>query len=343
MSRFGEMAPGCQLTAPADRTVSGAGLIRAWHSLFTLSESEALFSTRGFVSSDLVLRNHLETIGTTFISGYNLGLTETAPGPLHEALESLTPARRGFLVEGAAMGAAIADGITPGQSRLPVLLSRYRDSYTYLLHVGIGWALARMPWRGRAVRRLLDPVHHWLVYDGLGFHDAYFHNRRLDRGWRRLKKGYGARAYDQGIGRGLWFTSGGDVERAALAISRRRKAEHADLWSGMGLAVAYSGGCAPAEMAKLVEFAGDHRGHLVQGAAFAAEAHGLAGHLPEHTQRTVERLCGLGAGEVVSIVREARAALPDADEGAQPRYETWRQDVRRVLMERSERSPCTSG
>ena len=36
----------------------------------------------------------------------------------------------------------------------------------------------------------------------------------------------------------------------------------------------------------------------------------LAGHLPEHTRRTVERLCGWAAGEVVSVVREARAALP---------------------------------
>ena len=128
MSRTGEVAPGCQLTAPADRTAPRAGLVRAWQRLFTLSESEALFTIRGFVASDLELRNHLEAIGTTFISGYNLGLTEPAPGPLREALESLPPARRGFLVEGAAMGAAIADGITPWQSRLPVLLSRYRDS-----------------------------------------------------------------------------------------------------------------------------------------------------------------------------------------------------------------------
>ncbi len=339
MSRFGEVAPGRQLTAPANRTAPRAGLVRVWLRLFTLSESEALFSTRGFVASDLELRNHLEAIGTTFISGYNLGLTEPAPGPLREALESLHPARRGFLVEGAAMGVAIADGITPGQTRLPVLLSRYRDSYTYLLHAGIGWALARMPWRGRTVRRLLDPVHHWLVYDGLGFHDAYFHSRRLDRGWRRVKKDYGARAYDQGIGRGLWFTSGGDVQRAAQAISRRREAEHADLWSGLGLAVAYAGGCAPAEVSKLIEVAGVHRGHLVQGTAFAAEAHGLAGHLPRHTQRTVERLAGIGAREVVSVVREARAALPEAGEGAQPRYETWRQDVRRILLERSGVAP----
>ncbi len=339
MSRFDAVAPRSPLTAPDNRTAPRAGLVRAWHRLFTLSESAALFSTRGFAASDLKLRNHLEEIGATFISGYNLGLTEPAPGPLREALESLPPARRGFLVEGAAMGAAIGDGITPGQGRLPALLSRYREPYTYLLHVGIGWALARMPWRGRAVRRLLDPVHHWLVHDGLGFHDAYFHCRRLDRGWRRVKKGYAARAYDQGIGRGLWFTNGGDVQRAALAISRRREAEHADLWSGLGLAVAYAGGCAPAETAKLVELAGGHRGHLVQGAAFAAEAHGLAGHLPEHTQKTVERLCGLAAGEVVSIVREARAALPGADAGAQPGYETWRQDVRRILSDRSGRSP----
>jgi hypothetical protein len=311
--------------------------------LFALSTSQAHFSTRGFTASEPKQRVHLETIGATFVTGYNLALTQAEPGVLRGALQSMPSERRGFLVEGAAMGAAVADAVAPGRRRLPSLMAAYQTEYSYLLHVGIGWALARMPWRRRAAERLLDPVHRWLVHDGTGFHDAYFHWRRLDRGWRRIRGGYAARAYHQGIGRGFWFTSGGDLRSAALAISRCGQASHGDLWSGLGLAIAYAGGAVPVAATALATLAGPHRGDLVQGASFALEAQLRAGPPAGHTLRLVEALSGRSAREVVAIIHQARARLPATEDGEWPRYEIWRRRVRETLLEGAgEASSCSA-
>lgn len=341
MNRPGEVVHGGGPAASASPTASATGVVRAWLGLFALSETEAQFSTRGFTASDPGQRVHLETIGATFIAGYNIGLVRAEPGVLRGALQSMPPARRGFLVEGAAMGTAVADAVAPGRRRLPGFMAAYQAEYGYLLHVGIGWALARMPWRRRAITPLLDPVHHWLVHDGTGFHDAYFHCRRLDRGWRRLRGGYAARAYHQGIGRGFWFTSGGDVRAAARAIARCDPASHGDLWSGLGLAAAYAGAAAPVGAAALAASAGRYRKDLMQGAAFALEAQRRAGPPLGHTARLVEALTHRSASEVVAIVRQARARLPESgpetEDEEWPRYEAWRRRVRDILTEAVER------
>src|SRR6185503_18765465 len=86
-------------------------------------------------------------------------------------------------------------------------------SHVYMLYVGAGWAIARLPWLrsnpDRAIRHF-DPLLGWLAVDGYGFHEGYFHwpesidRRRLPRGL----SGYARCAFDQGLGRSLWFVEG---------------------------------------------------------------------------------------------------------------------------------------
>src|SRR5262245_60127955 len=90
----------------------------------------------------------------------------------------------------------------------------------------------------------MDPLLRWLAVDGYGFHEAYFHHPRrvtLGEGPRRLT-GYERRAYDQGLGRGMWFVEGADVGRLSDTIRRFAESRRADLWGGAGLACAYAGG-----------------------------------------------------------------------------------------------------
>jgi hypothetical protein len=212
-------------------------------------------------------------------------------------------------------------------------MALHKADYTYLVHVGAGWALARVPWRRRAILRASDQVHSWLIFDGLGFHDAYFTPARITRGWRRLTRGYAARAYDQGVGRGLWFAAAGDLDRAILAIASFQGGRQPDLWSGLGLALAYAGGASSQELSSALAAAGKFRAHLAQGAAFAAEAHARAGHTPIHTQDAVVVLCGCDAVAAVELVRRVRGQLPDGDlTDGTPRYELWRSHVQRELL-----------
>ena len=138
--------------------------------------------------------------------------------------------------------------------------------------------------------------------------------------------GYARRAFDQGLGRSLWFCEGADPGRIALAIAGLAPERRADLWSGVGLAAAYAGGAGEAALEALPRLAGRFAPHLAQGAAFAAKARDRAGNAAPHTALACRALCGMEAGEAARVTDEALDALP-AD-GEVPAFEAWRARVR---------------
>jgi hypothetical protein len=304
-------------------------------SLFLLAEHDASFETRGFAAANPTVRQRLERIGETFINGFNCGLMDDQENAWCRCCATVQSELRGFAVEGIAMGVAVADALTFG-TRLARWMAQSEAKYTYLTHVGAGWALARVPWRRATICRSLDPIHSWLVYDGLGFHDAYFHPRRVLANWRRIRRGYAARAYEQGVGRALWFVSGGDPSRATLFVLAQAPGRRRDLWSGIGLALAYAGGASKSGLAEILEAAGPLRSYLAQGAAFASEACSRAGHTPCHTAQAVKILTGVDHEDAAHLVRSQRPshALDSCDPF--PPYELWRARVRHSLQRRAE-------
>jgi hypothetical protein len=298
--------------------------------LFSLSPTTASFEARRFHVGDATARERLQRIGEVFIAGFNRALRADAPVELYEHLDAVDADLRGFAAEGAAMGCAIGDAVMLGGHRLRTWVDA-ADEFSYLTHVGAGWALGRVPWRRRAILRCLDPVHRWLAFDGLGFHDAYFYAPRIACGWRRLQAGYAARTYDQGVGRAIWFIAGGNAERAIGLISNLSPARRSDLWAGLGLALAYAGGASPPALRSVARAAGSALPSLAQGAAFAAEAHARAHHMPAHTREAVRILSGLDAEDAVQLVRRVRTSLPPVESAGAPRYERWRATVQRAL------------
>ncbi len=141
------------------------------------------------------------------------------------------------------MGLHLLDRLTPFSTpRLPRFLSGVGDDHTYMVHIGAGFAMARIPFGlDRALSRL-HPVRRGLALDGYGFHQGFFHWRRTLEGPREVPRrirGYGRRLYDNGLGRSLWFVDGGDVERIPATIAGFPQQRRGDLWAGVGLDAAY--------------------------------------------------------------------------------------------------------
>jgi len=292
----------------------------------TLSPDEAKFAKRGFDPADPARQAALENIGEVFLYGYNAALGVDDPGGILPLIRALPAHRRGFAAEGAAMGFAVADALPFGKARLPDYLKAVEGRFAYLAHVGVGWAMARLPWRRRALLAELDPLLRWLAFDGMGFHDAYFYFPRVRAGWRRQGTGYSARAYDQGVGRALWFVSGGAVDRAVQLVADFPPQRQADLWSGLGLAMTYAGPIEADDIAAARNGSHGLVAYFAQGAAFACEAH-AAGETPAHADRVARELTGQDALVLSTLVRDARARLPATDDAGIPRYETWRCNV----------------
>ena len=298
-------------------------------SLLQIAPAEATFARRRFRGASEPARERLEEVGRTFLVGYHAALEGGAADEVAARLAGVETERRGFAFEGAAMGLALLDRLAPvGGGRFARFLAGPGDAHRYMLHVGAGWAMARLPFGLERALGRMDPLLRWLALDGYGFHEAYFHpGRTVTRGRvpRRLA-GYARRAFDQGVGRGLWFACGADPEAAARAVARFDAARHGDLWAGVALAAAYAGGAGRDGLESLARAGVRHPADLAQGAAIAAGARLRAGNPAPHTDQACRVFCGRGAPEAGrAALDEARRAAP---RGELPAFEAWRLRLR---------------
>jgi hypothetical protein len=301
----------------------------------TPNVSETRLDTRGFHAKDDAARQRLETVGLTFVTGFGYATGARDPDEATAALQEIEPEFRGFAYEGATMGFAIMDGLGPGGGRRTRrFLAGEADRHIYMAHIGIGWAMARLPaFRWRAVAPT-DPVLRWLVLDGYGFHQAYFHTQRYvrdqyqDVAFRWPPEGparYANRVIDQGIGRALWFVEGTDVARVVATINAFPAHRRADLFSGAGLAATYAGGADETELRAFWQAAGRHQAMVAQAGAFAAKARVRAGLVTPHTGLATSVFCRTTPQDAAAVTDTALAA--STADGDLPAFEVWRQRI----------------
>jgi len=280
------------------------------------------------------MRARLEQVGGIFLDGYHGALRHPAPLALAARLNSADPELQGFAFEGAAMGLALLDALTPWRpNRVTGFLNGAGDAHAYMVHVGVGWLWARFPFGFRRFRRRLDPLLCWLAFDGWGFHDGFFHWPKYVDGQpppRRLA-GYERRAFDQGLGRSWWFVHGGNPELIADTIAGLPAERGPDMWSGVGLAATYAGIASESVLRSLRLSASSCWPHLAQGAAFAAKARQRAGNTTDYTERAAQALCGWSAFQAARLCDLTMENLPA--EGLQPAYESWRQRIQARMAE----------
>jgi hypothetical protein len=100
-----------------------------------------------------------------------------------------------------------------------------------------------------------------------------------------------------------------------------------DLWSGVGLACAYAGGCGRAALESLRAAA--NLPALAQGVAFAAKTRHRAANLNSHTQTVCQLICGHSAETLAAITDDALEDL--RAEGELPAYEVWRRRIQNKI------------
>jgi hypothetical protein len=250
---------------------------------------------------------------------------------------------RGFAFEGAGMGLALLDRLTPWpQSRLSEFLLGAGEPHTYMVHVAVGWVWARMPFRFLRTDRHLDLLLRWLAFDGWGFHEGYFHWPKYINGQAPPQSlaGYERRAFDQGLGRSFWFVNGGNAELLKTTISNFAERRQADLWSGLGLAATYAGGATEEALVTLRQMSGPFQPQLAQGSAFAAKARVRAGNVVDYTHQATRVLCGLSVRDAAQLTDSCLEDLPP--DTSEPAYEIWRRQIQSHFKHQPADRPGTS-
>lgn len=290
----------------------------------SISDEETRVERRGFQVADSVVVERLESIGRNFVAGYNAALRCSDLASLEHTLRTAPEADTGFRFEGAAMGLAVRDWMTPSSRLMQAFVDGVGNAHEYMAWVGRGWAFARLP--GSPMRALErgDSLTRWLALDGYGFHQGYF-------GWRKfiarqqMPRGLPAeavRVFDQGLGRSLWFVHGAEPGAVSARIQQFVLSRQGDLWSGVGLASAYAGGLNAVKMQALRSAGAAHFPQLAQGIVFAAEARRRAGNPAPHTDAICRQLLGLGGDDAAQLAIDCRPAS-----GTLADYRNWRESI----------------
>jgi hypothetical protein len=319
-------------TAPApeySRSRVRSGAVGLWRRLLEIDYEAVVPRVRGFSVERTECVERIRDVGSAFLDGYHCALAARSVAELCGRLDSIGNELRGFAYEGAGMAVAILDYLSPWRRGrfAEFMQSEDGDRHVYMLHVGRGWACARLPGSPeRAARRSESPLA-WLVVDGYGFHEGFFHHRKYLGSPRRPRhlSGYGRRVFDQGLGRSFWFVFGSDAGKIAAAIGEMAPERQADLWSGVGLGCAYAGGSDRENIDRLAGLGERFLAELAQGASFGAKARERGGNLAGHVEVACQVLCGSSAVEAARVTDEVLVGIDQSRGGDS--YEEWRRGI----------------
>ncbi|MEV4118619.1 DUF1702 family protein [Micromonospora sp. NPDC049645] len=311
--------------------------------VLTPSLREVTFERRGFPGASSSAPSPLEAIPQAVICGFEWGIDAHDQWEVERRLSLVEPEHRGFAYEGATMAFTVLDAMRGGRGhRTRDLLLGPGQPHIFLAYIGIGFAMAKLPrmlWKGIVPDLSGTPYHptmSWLAVDGYGFDLAFFKTGRWVDEQRvpapypfQGSPDYFTRAVDQGIGRALWFIHNGRVTDVATAVERFATQRQADLWSGVGLAATFAGGCAPSDLATLRRLAGPLWTEVAQGSVFAAKARHYSGTVPPHSETAIAALAGLTVEKAAVLADDVAVVEHDADAG--PAYEQWRQRIRTAV------------
>jgi len=280
-----------------------------------------------------------EPVARTLVDCFYMAFDDSNFDSLKQKLDAYDIELRGVAYEGAGMGLMLLDSLFPWKKRFQAFVDGPGAHYICLLYIGAGLVLPRVPRRPDKFIAPLDPRLRWFVIDGYGFYEGFF-------SWRetvekqivpRPLNGYARRAFDHGMGRSLWFSTGANVGRIVATINTFPSERQADLWGGIGLACAYAAGVVDRTTIKvLAAAAGPYSAQMAVGVAMAAKFRQQAGGSAPHTDLACDALWGLPGEQVARITDAARENLHP--NGKVPTYEIWRQRVAARFAEWSQPS-----
>lgn len=248
--------------------------------------------------------HRMETIRNLFMETQLFCASNNSMDSLQEHLEKIVPPFNSIAYESASMSIIIKDFKEGNDSKNWLLfISGLAKAHQAQVYVGIGWAVAKMNLPFFAVAGKLESSLQVYVADGCGYFDASFKQRQtiLNQQLPDYLPAELLPSYDQGIGRSLWYSCNADIEKMKNKIKSFPVDRRDSLWKGIGIAVAYVGGCCNSSLTEIYEAAGEHSGQLAIGAALAVKSRVNAGTATNDTDHCERMWFKLAADEAIKV------------------------------------------
>ncbi len=230
-------------------------------------------------------------------------------------LENIPSEFRSIAYESASMAIAIKDFAHGGElNNWLHYVHEPAKAHQAQVYVGLGWAIAKSNLPFLQVVEKIETRYYHRVADGCGYYDGSFRQRQtvLNQQIPAYLPEAAMPMYDQGLGRSLWYSCQADIDKVRTKIESFSRERQADLWRGIGIAVAYVGGCDDEYLQTLLKYAVPNSVQLACGAALAARSRMYAKTMTPDTNRCSRLWFALTAGET-NIFSSVRVTVAEVD------------------------------
>jgi hypothetical protein len=161
------------------------------------------------------------------------------------------------------------------------------------IHIGLGWAIAKRKIAIEQVEVVVELQQVPRVLDGVGYCEGTFKQRIAVKEMKTPEwlNGNFHRGYDQGLGRSMWYTAKAEPETLTNVITPFSEERKQDLWRGVGIALAYVGGCDEETLRQLKTLSGSFTADLAVGVTLATLSRKAANTINKDTELTCRVIC----------------------------------------------------
>lgn len=268
----------------------------------------------------MVVETKMETIQNIFRDVQdNFPETYTLQNlPLH--LDSYEVEFRSIAYEAASFCIALKDLEAGNElNNWKIFLQEIGKTHATQIYVGLGWALAQKQIDPSLCLSVLAPMMRYRVLDGYGYYEGTFRRRKsiLSQQKPELKDEVTFSAYDQGLGRSLWYIYLGKIDDIKNIIQKFPVERRKDLWRGLGIATSYVGGCDKEMLKEILDKSGEYKTQLTTGSVMVLVSRDFAGFISDDTALACTSWCNKTSEEIINLYKPQ---LDSADENS---YSNW--------------------
>ncbi|MCX6273674.1 MAG: DUF1702 family protein [Bacteroidetes bacterium] len=250
-----------------------------------------------------------------FIQGQSIAENGSELVLIGKQLNEIENEYRSVAFEAASMAIAISDFESGAGLKLwSEFNKKYGGKHASQIHSGLGWAIAL---KGISLTDILvniEPLMQYRVADGCGYYEGIFRqqsalkNKLIPDTYSKYPEGY-----DQGIGRSVYYSAKGDIEKIPGIINEFPETRQADLWRGVAIACVYVGGCDEKMLNRIFDLSGRYYKQLQVGAALVSRARHDAESVTPYVESACKIWCHSTFSEVIAITSKTESATDSAD------------------------------